>query len=131
MDKQIKTLSKEEYRLYLSQRKPLDRDFTKLTINKYDDNRRSHDEKIEAKRLEHKQKMETDEAYRNAYKEKTRKAYEKAKERRLKKLVPEVVTEVPSELPKLPQLPQRPLEKQIEEVVSIEPVDYSDLLYDF
>jgi hypothetical protein len=88
-----------------------------------------HDEKIETKRLEHKQKMETDEAYRNAYKEKTRKAYEKAKERRLKKL--ETVTvEQPSELPKLPHLPQRPsnFEQPIE---AVEPVDYSDLLYDF
>ena len=123
MDKQIKTLSKEEYRLYLSQRKPLDRDFTKLTINKYDDSRRSHDDKVENKKLEHKQKMEIDEVYRNAYKEKTHKAYEKAKERRLKKLET-VAVEQPSELPQRPSNLEQPIEE-------VEPVDYSDLLYDF
>lgn len=131
MDKQIKTLSKEEYRLYLAKRKPLDRDFTKLTINKYDDNRRSHDEKIENRKIEHKHKMETDEAYRNAYKEKTRKAYEKAKERRAKKM--ENQPEIKEQTVKIetPVQTQSNLESVSVPIVNLEPIDYSDLLYDF
>jgi hypothetical protein len=85
MDKTIKTLSRDEYRLYLSRRKPLDKDFTKLTINKYEENRKSHDEKMELKRIQHHERMEADEKYRDAYREKTRKAYERAKQKRLDK----------------------------------------------
>lgn len=134
MDKQIKTLSREEYRLYLSQRKPLDRDFTKLTINKYDDNRRSNDEKIETRKLEHKQKMETDEAYRDAYKEKTRKAYEKAKQRRLEKL--EKLTPQPENQPTnqpTNQPPKRVDQEQVvpEKIEITTPFDFSDFLYEF
>lgn len=135
MDKQIKTLSREEYRLYLSQRKPLDRDFTKLTINKYEENRKNHDEKMETRKLEHKQKMETDEAYRNAYKEKTRKAYEKAKQRRLENQKRSPTPEIKQEPIRVePIQPVQTIEVReprvpIESGESI--IDYSDLLYDF
>ena len=137
MDKQIKTLSREEYRLYLSQRKPLDRDFTKLTINKYEENRKNHDEKIENRKVEHKQKMETDEAYRNAYKEKTRKAYEKAKQRRLENQKRSPTPEIKTESIRVePIQPVQTIEvREPSRAVPIEAgeriIDYSDLLYDF
>lgn len=82
MDKQIKTLSRDEWVLYVSKRKPLDKEFTRMTVTRYDDKRKDALEKAETRKREHKQKMETDEAYRDAYKEKTRKAYLKAKEKR-------------------------------------------------
>lgn len=82
MDKQIKTLSKEEFYLYASKRKPLDKEFTKMTINRFEEKRKDTEQKIETRKREHKEKMETDEAYRNAYKEKMKKAYEKAKLKR-------------------------------------------------
>lgn len=82
MDKQIKTLSRDEWVLYVSKRKPLDKEFTRMTVSRYDDKRKDAIQKAEVRKQEHKQKMETDETYRDAYKEKMRKAYLKAKEKR-------------------------------------------------
>ena len=133
MDKTIKTLSRDEYRLYLSRRKPLDKDFTKLTINKYEENRKSHDEKMELKRIEHHERMKADEKYRDAYREKTRKAYERAKQKRLDK------SEIKSEPVK--QEPIQPTQTIVVSTVEptvvpvvveqFDPVDYSDFGYDF